>query len=297
MSPRVSFEQFWKEKQRRVETSLEELIPSAATEPCKLHESVRYSLFADAKRIRPVFALAVASMFRVNEDEMLDAACTLEMVHTCSLILDDLPSMDGATLRRGKSANHLVFGEDTAILAAMYLLNRAYGILADYKKALFSPILAAQFVSVLSRALSSDGVIGGQLVDLASKEKTIDLATLEFIHSRKTGALFLASAEMGASFAKARDMERHAVLNFAKNLGLAFQITDDILDATGDSGTIGKDTGKDTGKTTFITFCGLEGARSLANELIDTAEESIRPLRSRGELLYSFAEFIRHRTH
>lgn len=296
MSAKVSFEQFWKQKQKKVEERLEELIPAAEKEPRKLHESVRYSLFADAKRIRPVLALAVASMFRVNEDEMLDAACTLEMVHTCSLILDDLPSMDGATLRRGKAANHLVFGEDTAILAAMYLLNRAYGILANYKKALFSPTLATQFVSILSRALSSDGVIGGQLVDLASKDKAIDLETLEFIHSRKTGALFLASAEMGTSFAKARDMERQAILNFAKNLGLAFQITDDILDATGDPATVGKDTGKDKGKTTFITFCGLEGARALAGELIDTAEESLRPLRSRGELLHSFAEFIRNRS-
>ncbi len=296
MSAKVSFEQFWKQKQKKVEERLEELIPATEKEPRKLHESVRYSLFADAKRIRPVLALAVASMFRVNEEEMLDAACTLEMVHTCSLILDDLPSMDGATLRRGKAANHLVFGEDTAILAAMYLLNRAYGILADYKKVLFSPTLATQFVSILSRALSSDGVIGGQLVDLASKDKTIDLETLEFIHSRKTGALFLASAEMGTSFAKARDMERQAILNFAKNLGLAFQITDDILDATGDPATVGKDTGKDIGKTTFITFCGLDGARALAGELIDTAEESLRPLRSRGELLHSFAEFIRNRS-
>src|SRR3990172_1340344 len=142
----TSFEVFWRAKQNLIERRLRELVPSSDTEPRKLHESVHYSLFADAKRIRPVLALAVASLFRVEEDEMLDAACTLEMVHTSSLILDDLPCMDGATLRRGKAANHLVFGEDTAILAAFYLLNRAYGILSDYRKALFSPILATQFV-------------------------------------------------------------------------------------------------------------------------------------------------------
>lgn len=290
------FEAYWRQKQKSIESRLEELIPREEEEPSKLHQSVRYSLFADAKRIRPVFALAVASIFKVDEEELIDAACTLEMVHTCSLILDDLPSMDGATLRRGKPTNHLVFGEDTAILASFYLLNRAYGILANYKKSLFSPTLSAQFVSILSRALSSEGVIGGQLVDLASKNVAIDLETLEFIHSRKTGALFLACAEMGTSFAKAREGERQSILTFAKNLGLAFQITDDILDATSSAVAIGKDTGKDEGKTTFITFCGLDGATQLANELIDTAEQSLRPLRSRGELLMSFAEFVRHRT-
>jgi geranylgeranyl diphosphate synthase, type II len=292
----TTFEKFWKENQQIVENRLQELIPAETVEPKKLHESVRYSLFADAKRIRPVFAMSVATIFRVEPTELLDAACTLEMVHTCSLILDDLPSMDGATLRRGKPANHLVYGEDTAILAAFYLLNRAYGVLADYKKSIFSPTLSAQFVSILSRSISSDGLIGGQLMDLSCKNMKIDLETLEFIHSHKTGALFIACAEMGASFAKARELERHAVLNFAKNLGLAFQITDDILDATSDPVLIGKDTGKDIGKTTFISFCGLDGARQLADELIDTAEQSLRPLKSRGELLLSFAEFVRNRT-
>lgn len=290
------FESFWKEKQKLIEERLQEVVPSSEKEPRKLHESVRYSLFADAKRIRPVFALAVASIFRVREDDLLDAACALEMVHTCSLILDDLPCMDGATLRRGKAANHLVFGEDTAILAAMYLLNRSFEILADFKKTFFSPTVSAQLTAILTRSLSSEGVIGGQLVDLASKGKKIDLETLEFIHSRKTGSLFYAAAEMGASYAKARELERHSVLNFAKNLGLAFQITDDILDATADATTIGKDTGKDEGKTTFITFCGLEGSRQLADELIDTAEKSLSPMKSRAELLRSFAEFVRNRT-
>lgn len=292
----MSFEIYWREKQKIIESRLQELIPPSEVEPKKLHESVRYSLFADAKRIRPVFTMVVASLFRVDERELVDCACTLEMVHTSSLILDDLPSMDGATLRRGKAANHLVFGEDTAILAALYLLNRAFGILADYKRTLFGPTLSAQFVSILSRSISSEGIIGGQVVDLASKNMKIDLETLEFIHSHKTGALFIASAEMATSFAKARELERQAILNFAKNLGLAFQITDDILDATSDPATIGKDTGKDIGKTTFISFCGLEGAKQLANELIDTAEQSLKPLKSRADLLLSFAEFVRFRT-
>jgi geranylgeranyl diphosphate synthase type II len=290
------FEEFARDRIRLIESRLRELVPPAEAEPKKLHESVHYSLFAEAKRIRPIFVLAVARIFRANETDIVDAACTLEMVHTSSLILDDLPCMDGATLRRGKPANHIVFGEDTAILAAMFLLNRAFGILAEYKKYFLSPALASQLVATLSGSIGSEGIIGGQVVDLASQGKRIDLETLEFIHSRKTGALFSAAAEMGASYAKARESERLAVLNFAKNLGLAFQISDDILDATGDAVTIGKDTGKDTGKVTFITFCGLEGARELANELIDTAVESLRPLKARAELLRSFADFVRNRS-
>ncbi len=147
------FESFWKDKQKLIEQRLQELIPSSETEPQKLHESIRYSLFADAKRIRPVFALAVASIFRVREDDLLDAACALEMVHTCSLILDDLPCMDGATLRRGKAANHVVYGEDIAILASMYLLNRSFEILADFKKTFFSPTISTQLISILARSI------------------------------------------------------------------------------------------------------------------------------------------------
>src|SRR5205814_4910109 len=139
-------------KQKLVEARLEQLIPAVSVEPCKLHESVRYSLFSDAKRIRPVFALAVAALFRVPIDDLLDAACALEMVHTSSLILDDLPSMDGATLRRGKAANHLVYGEDTAILSAMFVLNAAFGVLAEYRQSFFSPSMSAQLVAILSLA-------------------------------------------------------------------------------------------------------------------------------------------------
>jgi geranylgeranyl diphosphate synthase type II len=292
----TEFGEFLNQKQKLIEARLLELVPPIETEPSKLHESVHYSLFADAKRIRPIFTLAVALTFRVPEDELMDAGCAIEMVHTSSLILDDLPCMDGATMRRGKPANHIVFGEDTAILAAMFLLNRAYGILAGYRRTFFSPTLSAQLATILSRSIGSEGIIGGQVVDLASQGKKIDLETLEFIHSRKTGALFSAAAEMGASFGRARDIERLAVLTFAKNLGLAFQISDDILDATSDASHIGKDTGKDLDKTTFITFCGLDGARKLAEELIQTAVEALRPLKSRADLLRSFADFVLRRT-
>lgn len=292
----ISFDDFAREKIRLIEQRLKQLVPPVEAEPKKLHESVHHSLFAEAKRIRPIFVLAVARMFRSREDDLADAACTLEMVHTSSLILDDLPCMDGATLRRGKPANHIVYGEDTAILAAMFLLNRAFGILADYKKYFLSPVLSAQLVATLSGAIGSEGIIGGQLVDLASQGKRIGLETLEFIHSRKTGALFYAAAEMGSHYARARESERLAVLNFAKNLGLAFQISDDILDATGSAESIGKDTGQDANKVTFLTFCGLDGARSLAQELIETAVDSLRPLKSRADLLRSFADYVRNRT-
>lgn len=292
----VSFDEFARDKVRLIEERLRELVPAVDVEPRKLHECVHYSLFADAKRIRPIFVLAVARIFRADENDFADAACTLEMVHTSSLILDDLPCMDNAALRRGKPANHVVFGEDTAILAAMFLLNRAFGILAEHKRFFQGPALSAQLVAALSGAIGSEGIIGGQIVDLSSQGKRIDLETLEFIHSRKTGALFSAAADMAALYAKVRESEHRAVLNFAKNLGLAFQISDDILDATGDASAIGKDTQQDKDKVTFITFCGLDGARSLANELIDTAVDSLKPLKARADLLRSFAEFVRGRT-
>lgn len=291
-----TFHSFWDTYRKLVEERLHDLVPSSDEEPGKLHESVRYSLFSDAKRVRPVFALAVARTFKADERELLNVACAIEMVHTCSLILDDLPAMDGAQMRRGKKTNHLVYGEDIAILAAFLLFNRAFGIVAEYQNSVFSPALSAKMAGIFSRALSSQGVIGGQVVDLANKDKQIGLDTLEFIHSRKTGSLFMACAETGALFAKAGTPETQAVLNFAKNLGLAFQITDDILDATGTMETIGKDAGQDVGKTTFITFCGVEGARELANELIDTAVLSLKPLKARSDLLRSFAEFVRTRT-
>lgn len=295
MTATESFKDFLREKQQLTEQRLQQLVPPADREPAGLHESVRYSLFADAKRIRPVFCLAVARSLRMEEDEVLDPACAVGMIHTSSLILDDLPCMDGATLRRGKAANHLVFGEDTAILAAMYLLTRAYGVLAEYRKSFFSAADSIQLVGIVSKALTEEGVISGQMVDLESKGKKIGLDVLEFIHSRKTGSLFYACAEVAAVLAGARERERISVLNFAKNLGLAFQITDDILDATGTASEIGKDTGQDVGKTTFLTFCGLDGAKQLANELIETAELSLSGLR-RPELLHSFAEFVRTRT-
>ncbi len=295
MTATESFKDFLCDKQALIEQRLQQLVPPADTEPAKLYESVRYSLFADAKRIRPVFSLAVARSLRIDENQVLDPACALEMIHTSSLILDDLPCMDGATLRRGKAANHIVFGEETAILAAMFLLTRAYGILSEYRKSFFSPTYSIEAVGIVSRALTDEGVISGQMVDLESKGKQIGLDVLEFIHSRKTGSLFHAAAELATSLARARDRERMGVLNFAKNLGLAFQITDDILDATGTASEIGKDTGQDVGKTTFITFCGVEGARQLANELIDTSELSLSALK-RPELLHSFAEYVRTRT-
>lgn len=216
------------------------------------------------------------------------------MVHTASLILDDLPSMDDARTRRGRPACHVAHGEATAILAAFALQNRAFEILAQGWPGSPDPALRAAFASDLARAVGNFGMIAGQSVDLSMTEAAIDFKTLEFIHSRKTGALFTCSAELGA--ARAAAPERIAVKTYAKNLGLAFQVVDDILDVAGAAAVTGKDSGKDTKKTTFVSFAGLEGARTLASDLAATARRAVESLGSRAQPLRDLSHYVVART-
>jgi geranylgeranyl diphosphate synthase, type II len=250
------------------------------------------SLFAPAKRLRPIVSLMVADVFRADPRRVLPAGCAVEMVHTASLILDDLPSMDDASSRRGRPACHVVHGEATAILAAFALLNRAYEILAegwpDGPDAATRLGLAAD----LARAVGLDGMIAGQSEDLRMTDRAIDFQTLEFIHSRKTGALFTCAAALGAAGARASAAETAAVSAYAKNLGLAFQIVDDLIDVTGDAATAGKDVGQDLKKTTFVSFSGVAGARELAAELVAASEESLRGFGPRAQPLRDLARYV-----
>lgn len=275
----------------RIEARLDQLIPSESARPEVLHQAVRYSLLAPAKRLRAALAILSASVFGAPQELALDPACAIELVHTASLILDDLPSMDGATLRRGRRANHLVFGEDMAILAAVALLNRAFSVLASEENGLPAR-MRADLVALFSLAIGSNGVIAGQVVDLRSAGKAIEFAELEYIHSRKTGALFIASAETGALLAGLSDVKREPVRAYAKNLGLAFQILDDLADLEGSSAETGKDVRQDARKTTFVSFSGAEGARKLAGELIGVAVEALSPFGRRAELLRELARSL-----
>jgi geranylgeranyl diphosphate synthase type II len=253
--------------------------------------AIEYSLLAAGKRLRPILALLVAEVLRGDPERVLPAACAIEMVHTASLILDDLPCMDDAQMRRGRPTCHVAHGEATAVLAAFALQNRAFEILGEGWPGDPDPAIRAGLVRDLAVAIGLDGMIAGQAKDLEMTDQVIDFQTLEFIHSRKTGALFIASAELGAAAARASAPERAAMAAYAKNLGLAFQIVDDLIDVAGDE-QAGKDLQKDLKKTTFVSFSGREGARELARELIAASIEALTPFGPRAEPLREIATYV-----
>ena len=255
---------------------------------------MRYAATSPGKRVRPVLTLATAEMFGATGDAVLDLACGIELVHACSLVLDDLPAMDDARLRRGRRTTHLEFGEDVAILAAFALLNRGYALVAEASRRLpLSRYHAEDLLHHLAAAIGSEGLIGGQALDLRGSAKALSLAELEAIHSRKTGALFVAAAELGAMSGDARRKELEAIGSFAKNLGLAFQIEDDLVDATATSEQSGKDAQQDRGKATFVALLGIDGARALADELLTFAEASLAPFGRRADGLKAIGELVR----
>jgi geranylgeranyl diphosphate synthase type II len=254
--------------------------------------ALRDSLFAPAKRLRPILALMVTEALRGDPLLVLPAACAVEMVHTASLILDDLPCMDDARTRRGRPTCHVLHGEATAILAAFALQNQAFARLAEGWPNGPEESVRSLLASDLAQAIGLDGMIAGQHTDLSMTDQPLDFATLEFIHSRKTGALFMASANLGARGARASARERACVTAYAKNLGLAFQIVDDVIDATGAADEAGKDVGKDLKKTTFASFSGVEGARALAAELVLAAESAVASFGSRAASLRDLARYV-----
>ncbi len=277
------------EKRLLVEGALRGL--AARGEAPGVEAAIADSLFAPAKRLRPILALLVAEILRGEPASVLPAACAVEMVHTASLILDDLPCMDNAAIRRGRPACHVVHGEASAVLAAFALLNRAYEILATGWPGAPEASARAAIAQDLARAVGTEGMIAGQAQDLAMTDHAIDFPTLEFIHSRKTGVLFMTTAGVGAAAAKASPWETLAVKTYAKNLGLAFQIVDDLIDVIGDR-EAGKDLGKDAKKTTFVSFSGLDGARQLARELVTVSQEALAPFGARAAPLRDLAEYV-----
>jgi geranylgeranyl diphosphate synthase type II len=290
----ASLETALEERRARVERTLRRVAEAPGRAPL-VSAALEDSLFAPAKRLRPILSLLVAELLRGDTEAVLPAACAVEMIHTASLILDDLPSMDDARVRRGRPTCHVVHGEATAILTAFALMNRAFGLLAEgWSGGPDAPARCA-IAQDLARAIGLDGVIAGQQADLAMAGRALDFATLEFIHSRKTSALFTAAADLGAVGARAQPGERAAIVAYAKNLGLAFQIVDDVIDAAGDAAEAGKDVGQDRGKTTFVSFAGLEGARQLARELVETSERALEPFAARAQPLRELARYVLHR--
>jgi len=276
-------------RHRLVEAELRRLVAPA---PGPVADALQDALFAPAKRLRPILALLVADVFRTEPDVVLPGACAIELVHTASLILDDLPAMDDATTRRGRPACHIRHGEAGAILAAFALINKAFELLAVGWPGGPDAAGRAALALALAQAIGLDGLIAGQAMDLTMTGRSIDLKTLEYIHSRKTGALFMAAAATGAQAARASQAELAALAAYAKNLGLAFQIVDDLMDATGDSAQTGKDVRQDAAKTTFVSFAGVAGARQLAQELVATSVGALEGLGPRAESLRELARYV-----
>ncbi len=284
------------ELKEKVDERLARLLPAATEKPESVHAAMHYALTGAGKRIRPVLALVVAEMFGEPGPAVLDLGCAIEMVHACSLILDDLPMMDDAELRRGRITTHRVYGEDMATLASFALLNRAFAIMVERSHSLkMDRYTSEDLVHRMTEAIGSRGLIGGQALDLEGQGQALDLERMEHIHSHKTGALFIASAEVGAMAVDARRRDLAAVTRFAKNLGLAFQITDDLLDVTATSEETGKDSGQDADRLTFVKLLGVDGARALAAELLDFAMASLDPLGRRAEPLRLLAGMVRDR--
>lgn len=279
-----------------IDRRLEKLAGTNSIAP-PLRGPVEAVLLSSGKRVRGMLLLASAEALGADIEQMLDAAAAFEMIHASSLVLDDLPSMDDAAMRRGEPTLHRQFSEDLAILTAVALLNHSYGLIGACHASLRPRRWSSYDVmQQVVDAVGWDGTIGGESVDLHSDGQMLDFETLEYIHSRKTGRLFVASAVCGAMLSNAGTSAIRNLEAYAKNLGLAFQITDDVLDSMSTPEQLGKDVGKDEGKLTFVRLAGVEGARQLASELVESSLAAIEPLGRDGKVLEALARMVRDRT-
>jgi geranylgeranyl diphosphate synthase type II len=286
---------YLKKQKALVDKALEECF--FITKPQKIYEAMLYSLLAGGKRVRPILCLATCELIGGTKEMSLPTACSLEMIHTMSLIHDDLPAMDNDDFRRGKPTNHKVYGEDIAILAGDGLLAYAF----EYVAIKTENVPADRIVRVianLAKAVGAKGLVGGQVMDLDSEGKTdLDADTLSFIHTHKTGALLEACVSCGAILAGASEEELQKLSIYAQNIGLAFQIIDDILDITATKEELGKTAGKDleAQKATYPSLWGIEKSKIKADELIDEAISQLDIYGEKGEALKSIARFIVNR--
>lgn len=288
---KIFLENYKKEIERAIEESLQE----QKNAPPLLREGLGYSLKNGGKRLRPLLSLLTCFVLGGKPSKALKLSLSIEFVHTSSLILDDLPSMDNSRMRRGKPSCWVKYGEDSAILIAFALLNEAYFVLLrEAQKFPQERYPVEEYLSCFFKAIGFEGIISGQYWDLHSEgEKTFD--TLEKIHSLKTGSLFILSVKLGAMAAQAKRKEMEALEIYAKNLGLAFQIQDDLLDLLGNEEEMGKPRGKDLKKLTFTNLLGIEDSKKAIDALIQTSLDALKPLKERGELLKEFAIYVKER--
>jgi geranylgeranyl pyrophosphate synthase len=279
-----------------IDASLDELLPNAAASPARLHEAMRWSIFAGGKRVRPVIVFAAGRTFGGADERLVRTAAAIEMIHTYSLIHDDLPAMDDDDLRRGRASCHKKFDEATAILAGDVLQTLAFKAIA-YDELL--PVdVRVRVIQILSDAAGTPGgMAAGQQLDLEAEGTAATIEEIREIHNMKTGSLISASALAGAVIAGAKADELAAIKSYGDKLGLLFQITDDILDATQSTETLGKTAGKDAAaaKATFASFYGIEKASEMANELLADVYSSLEPIARDTSLLKGIADMVMHR--
>ncbi|HDR5039314.1 TPA: polyprenyl synthetase family protein [Bacillus anthracis] len=263
----------------------------------KLIESMKYSLLAGGKRLRPILALASYDLFGKDVQEVMPYACALEMIHTYSLIHDDLPAMDNDDYRRGKLTNHKIYGEGIAILAGDGLLNYSFEIMLDNAlkhKDMYSHIRS---IKEIANSAGINGMIGGQIVDLESENKAIKEETLNYIHMNKTAALIIAPLKVGAIIGGAREEDIKCMEEIGSNLGLAFQITDDILDVIGDESKLGKSIGSDMEKhkSTYASLFGIESSIERVKELTDNVNSLLKPYSDKSNFLLELSNYLMKR--
>ena len=286
------FKNFWKARAELVEENLKRELNATNTIDEKVLQAMEYSLLSGGKRIRPVLLMAAADTIPNDGEKFLHVACALEMIHTYSLIHDDLPAMDNDDYRRGKLTNHKVFGEATAILAGDALLTLAFEVMTRQENV--EPKILLSVIREISTAAGISGLIGGQSIDLQSEGKKINLSTLRKMHLGKTGALFLAAIRSGAILASASDEKLDALTKYAENFGLAFQITDDILDVVGDEKSLGKPIGSDARneKSTYVTLMSLSEAQTLAASTVENAVDALKIFGDEANFLRELVKFL-----
>jgi geranylgeranyl diphosphate synthase, type II len=280
-------------RQALIEENLERFVP--VLYPVRLYESMRYSLLAGGKRLRPVLCLATCELAGGTTDMAMPTACALEMIHTMSLIHDDLPSMDNDDYRRGLPTNHKIYGEAMAILAGDALLAYAFQVIAETEAVSAQRVL--EVVRRLGLAASATGLVGGQVVDIESEGKQTALETLQYIHEHKTGALLEISVVSGALLGGASSAQVELLSSYAHKVGLAFQIIDDVLDITATDEQLGKTAGKDLAqaKATYPSFWGIEASKAKAQQLIAEAKATLKPFGEKAVILEHLADFITQR--
>ncbi|OQY30015.1 MAG: hypothetical protein B6244_01780 [Candidatus Cloacimonetes bacterium 4572_55] len=280
----------------RLRDYLDQQISRSSNVYSNLYGAIDYTLFAGGKRIRSALMLAISDMLSGDRDVVLDAACAVEMIHTSSLIIDDLPSMDNADFRRGKPSIHKIYGEAVAVLAGFSLLNMAFGILSQPKHgADVSPDLDRWIIHEFSEAVGLNGMIGGQFIELEHQDQDISLPMIEDIHNKKTGILFVAALRSAALISSASDQELAALTAYSEFVGLMFQVSDDLLDLIGDEGKLGKPTQADLRKTTYVDGRSIDSVRETIRSLGNRAIQALEIFDNKAKILRDIVRYLTRR--